>query len=139
MSSAKLSQSLSNALQDMIEERARLDDAIEKLQSFVDQPVVKQNYQSSKSNSTTEGKTVRRRWTAEGRKAAAERMRRYWASRRKANDAGSANVKKGKKQKDQPAEATSSRSKSWSPTARKEAAERMRRYWADRRKAAAAE
>lgn len=145
MASAKLSQSLSKALQDMVEERTRLDEAIDKLQSFmgqfdgqaIDRPAIKVAAATTIDEDGT--KTVRRRWTAEGRKAAAERMRKYWANRRKAS--GVASPKKGKKQQQQQrmqAATTSSRSKSWSPAARKEAAERMRKYWADRRKASGA-
>jgi hypothetical protein len=133
MTSERVSQSLAKALQDLLDERAHLDEAIAQLQGFLGQiggnSTTGRGRGRARKQAGAAHPTVRRRWTAAGRRAAAERMRKYWADRKKTNGA---KAKKTTKQ------ATSSRSKAWSPTARKAAAERMRKYWADRRKGAEA-
>ncbi len=161
MTSERVSQSLSRALTDLMDERARIDVAIQQLQGLLGQVATASPRRAAHPVSTaTEGKKTVRRWTAAGRKAAAERMRRYWAARRKpegkkagksakangtakatkANGTAKATKANGSaKATKANGSAKADRSKSWSPSARKAAAERMRRYWADHRKSAQAD
>ena len=136
MASEQVSQSLTQTLQDLINERARIDVAIEALQDLIGQlgTTHRGRGRPHKAMIATEAtpKKGTRRWNNASREAAAERMRQYWANRKKQSGEGSG---EGKKRQKKAAKAEhSTRSKAWSPAARKAAAERMRQYWVDRKK-----
>ncbi len=123
MASDKIAQSLLAALRDLRQERDRIDSAIDNLEGLLEQGVATTRKVSKPQSRRSKG------WDAAARRAAAERMRRYWAERKGA--------KKGKKKATKARKKTTKkavRSRSWTPAKRAAAAERMRKYWADRRK-----
>ncbi len=74
--SEKASDSIETALEELYDERNRIEHAIAELERCL-------------SNLRSDGKfkktRSRRGWTAEARQAAAERMRNYWSQRHRAN------------------------------------------------------
>jgi len=136
MPSEKVNQSLAKALSELRQERARIDDAITKLQAFLGSLGAAPRRGPGRPPKASYVATVTakaRGWSGASRKAAAARMRRYWADRKKS---GGKPVKAAKPTKVAKS-AKAPRSKAWDPAKRKAAAERMRKYWADRRKTAA--
>ncbi len=113
MSSSNMSQTLQNALDDLRAERDRLDRAIEQIEGLIEGG-------SRAPRASASGSRRSASWSPAARRAAANRMRRYWATRKK----GGAQ-KRGKK---------AAVTRKWSPAARKAAADRMRKYWADRKR-----
>lgn len=163
MTSAKVKKSVTSALEQLHEEKERIDTAIDKLETFLStladaaaatstprrkpkrthaQPAIEPEFADEPERS-------RAGWTDEARGAARERMRAYWAERRgKAAHASQARRDKPSvKARDKaqaptgiPAKASKKAGrqeptdKGWPPEARQAARERMRRYWAQRRK-----
>jgi hypothetical protein len=119
MSSDRVSQSLTKALTDLRAERMRINQAIEQLHGFIRELATVGP--GAVVRSATPRKPVTRNWSASARRAAAERMRRYWAQRRAASKKGAAHA------------SVKRPAKKWTAQARRKAAERMRRYWAQRR------
>lgn len=115
MNTSRINDTLRTALDDLRAERDRIELAITKLEELV-----------GTNGSTPRGRATGRRegWTPAARRAAAERMRRYWSTRKKGGGAQKGAQRKAARRK-------------WSSAARKAAADRMRKYWADRRKSAA--
>ena len=135
MASEQVSRSLTQTLRDLISERARIEVAIEALQDLIGQLGTTHRGRGRPPKvmiATDAAQKATRRWNNANRAAAAERMRQYWADRKKQSGEGSGEVKK--RQKKAAKSEHSVRSKAWSPAARKAAAERMRQYWADRKK-----
>lgn len=86
MSNERVIATLQNALDDLYQQRRELDEAIASLEALTAgkssggrkaKAVRKTRSASSGDKRSTEG------WTPEKRKAAAERMRKYWAARNK--------------------------------------------------------
>lgn len=102
MASRKFGGTIEAALKDLLNERAVVDDAIQKLQSLL------------AGSHVAAGEGQKKRGRPVGSTAA-----------RKASVV---------KEAAQGAPQDASKRRSWSPTARRKAAERMRTYWADRRK-----
>lgn len=146
MPTNKVSKSLAQALAQLSTERDRVEGAIAKLEGVLGQTAA--GTQASKRG---RGRTVAARaktartpvvskarsregWTQAARKAAAERMRRYWADQAKGKNK-TPRAKKPSKRAEKAESAASTRrsTNGWTDTARSAAAERMRKYWADRR------
>ena len=103
----KLGGAIETVLNDLIDERAIVDEAIQKLQALFD---TLNSHENSGKNVRVSSKKIVEfskkidRRTKKGKKAAAQKTAKKKASRH------------------------------WSPAAKREAAERMRAYWAERRK-----
>lgn len=166
MMSDKVSRSIQLALEQLHEERERIEGAIAKLEGFLGNlvdsatasikrrgrpaaaaatPAVSErrpvNAGSRNTSRVRAAKTRSREgWTDEARKAAAERMRKYWGERRKASADGTVkNSRRRRAANNDAANDTKERSrKGWTDDARKAAAERMKKYWEDRKKSEAA-
>lgn len=146
MPTNKVSKSLTQALAQLNNERDRIEGAIAKLEGVLGQTAA--GTQASKRG---RGRTLAARakaartpivtkarsregWTQAARKAAAERMRRYWAEQAEGKNK-TPRAKKTSKRADKAQMTPSARRSTtgWTDTARSEAAARMRKYWADRR------
>ncbi|MBK6687387.1 MAG: hypothetical protein IPG45_23150 [Deltaproteobacteria bacterium] len=79
MISAKATKELQSVIQELHAERSRIDEQIHLLEKALGQSAVKARRPVDKSGK----KKVERYWSPAARKAAAERMRKYWADRRK--------------------------------------------------------
>jgi hypothetical protein len=133
MTPDRANQSLAKALEDLRAERDRIDNAIDQLQGFIGElPVAPSTGRAPRVPAAKSNKPTRF-WSDASRQAAAERMRRYWAARRKDKGKGKG---KGKEKAPAAAKPAPKRStKGWTAAARRAAAERSRKYWAERRKA----
>jgi hypothetical protein len=124
MMSDRVSQSIQSALAELHNERARIDSAILELQNCleslnhlgIDATENLGIYLGQRRPRSTAG------WTSEARHAAAERMRRFWATRREQRGEMDVSPEMIKKRS----------TKGWTTEARRAAAERMRRYWQSR-------
>lgn len=98
MASADMSQTLRNALEQLREEKRRIDNAIVELENLVNSLAgVRRRGRPPGSGKrgpgrppgsgiSMGGKPKRKAWSAAAKAAAATRMKRYWAERRKEKD-----------------------------------------------------
>ncbi len=96
MASADMSQTLRTALEQLREEKRRIDNAIVELENLVNSLAgVRRRGRPPGSGKRGPGrppsiggggKPKRKGWSAAARSAAAQRMKRYWAERRKAKE-----------------------------------------------------
>lgn len=103
MASHKLNQSLEMALRQMVDERARLDAAIRELQNFMGErdsrapgrPAGKSKTSNAPSVAKKASSAAKRSraWNPAARKAAADRMRKYWADQKKLKGKGKSKSK----------------------------------------------
>lgn len=147
MMSDKVNKSIQSALEQLHDERERIEGAIAKLEGFLGN-LIDTAAQGMKRRSNASESFVRKfsrptpytrsraGWTEEARSAAAERMRAYWASRRTEDGGTITRTTRTSKVRTRPANSSygvKQRSrKGWTPEARQAAAERMRAYWASR-------
>ena len=148
MMSDKVSRSIQLALEQLHDERERIEGAIAKLEGFLGNlidsataSIKRRGRPASTSpraaNRVRAAKTRSREgWTDEARNAAAERMKKYWAERRDETSEGSAKTTRRRRVvSTDAANDTKERSrKGWTDDARRAAAERMKKYWEDRKK-----
>ena len=155
MTSEKVKKSIEHALEQLHEEKERIDNAIDKLEIFLGNLLDAADGGKSRGRAARGGHakpTQRSRagWTDEARDAARARMRKYWAERRK-NAANASTARREKRAGEARANRAAAKSskimhesvtwqrdkKGWSPEAREAARERMRHYWEQRRKSSA--
>ena len=96
MASADMSQTLRTALEQLREEKRRIDNAIVELENLVNSlagvrrrgrpPGSGKRGPGRPPSIGAGGKPKRKGWSAAARAAAAQRMKRYWAERRKAKE-----------------------------------------------------
>ena len=152
MMSDKVRESIQVALEQLHDERERIEGAIAKLEGFLGNLI---NSATASIKPTLRGRTAtpsktsrepvvakqrsRAGWTDDARDAAAERMRKYWAERREASAQGKNGARKSnreRKARSNEGAANDSKERSrkgWTDEAREAARERMRKYWADRK------
>mgnify|MGYP003342453367 CR=1 FL=1 len=116
--------SIETALESLRAERARIDGAIAKLEAVLGSPTSLEELDNEAMVSQRKRSTAG--WTPEKRRAAAERMERYWAEQRAAQDGGPGRSASASRRKKRSTEG-------WTPEKRRAAADRMRRYWAERK------
>jgi hypothetical protein len=152
MPTNKVNKSLALALAKLQGERDRIEGAIAKLENVLGQTASSASTRRGTTRSAGRGRIKvprtpvvtkersRAGWTQAARDAAAERMRRYWASLADGEGKAARARKTSKRaEKADKAEKTRSARRStsgWTDSARGKAAERMRKYWAERRSAA---
>lgn len=159
MMSDKVRGSIQVALEQLHDERVRIENAIARLEVFLGDMVDSATASvasRARLSASTHRSAPRRRlpiaakqrsregWTDEARAAAAERMRQRWADRRAATSEGQPQSRALSDARRAPAaevggddaanDSTESGRKGWTVEARAAAAERMRRYWQERRK-----
>jgi hypothetical protein len=148
MPTTKVNKSLTQALAQLHYERDRIDRAIAKLENDLGQAAAgplsnkrgrgRAAQARSKATRTPIVTKARSRagWTEAARKAAADRMRSYWAAQAEGKTkTPRAKKAKQRSEKSQAAQVARRSTSGWTETARSEAAERMRKYWAERRDA----
>jgi hypothetical protein len=144
MSSNKINDSIQVALAELHEERARIDHAIAELETLLEglgeagMPSKRRSRPFDHQRHLAREKSPRSRagWTAEARRAAADRMRNYWASRKgeDSSETSDGSEMHGTQRRRAMRKGSRKRStKGWTPEARRAAAERMKQYWTSRR------
>ena len=155
MTSEKVKKSIEHALEQLHEEKERIENAIDKLEIFLGNLLDaagggRARGRAAKGSHSKPAQRSRAGWTDEARDAARARMRKYWAERRK-NAANASTARREKRAGEARANRAAAKSgksmsesatrqsdkKGWSPEAREAARERMRHYWEQRRKSAA--
>jgi hypothetical protein len=146
MMADKVKESIHVALEQLHDERERIERAITKLEGFLGNIV-----QSATDEVTARREAARKAraahrivpkqrsregWTPQARQAAAERMRKYWAERREAEAQGKAPERKRRSSRASVAKSGDKRRKGWTPEAREAARQRMQKSWEARRRAA---
>ena len=134
MMSDRVNESIQVALAELLNERARIDSAIAELEACL-QSLGGGGSETIKGRTSTiqavlmghKAPRSRAGWTPEARQAAAERMRRYWLSRRneEPGEQGPAGSEYNARKRS---------TKGWTAEARQAAAERMKRYWGSQKR-----
>ena len=152
MMSDKVQESIQVALDQLHQERERIEGAIANLEGFLGNlvnsataSIAGRNEQPLRHAEATRVATKQRSrngWTDEARHAAAQRMRQYWADRRHQAANGQPRTRKHRGRMatqsqggahSAPEHGTERSRKGWTPEAREAARMRMQRYWESRR------